>query len=396
MKILYVHRTRATGVEAVHIGQIIRGLRQLGQDVGIVSPVGEVVEGLTPVPSATSGAPAAARPSALKRLLYRLVDHLPRVGFELLELAYNLKARRDGLARFPQGADGIYERYAIFGLAGARLARRWGVPHVIEINYTSMSPLVRPRSRLLAPLARALDRRLFRGATHLLAVSSYLRDHLIQDFGVDPARITVVPNAADPAVFDPALAGPSPIEGQGPVIGFVGGFYRWHGLDLLVEAFLRIAERHPAARLVLIGDGPMRGEIETLVRERGLVDRVLMPGRMPHARLVPYVARFDMGVMPDSNLYGSPMKIFEYMAMGVPVVAPDYAPLLDVVTDGMEGRIFRRRDVAHLADCLDGLLQDAELRRRMGAAARRAVVETHNWMNNATLSLHRLQEGARA
>ena len=390
MHFLYVHRTRATGVEAVHIGQIMLGLRKLGHDVSMLSPVGDYIEGISqPATQSPAGQGAAPVKTASKRSF-----EMPELLFECLELGFNLKAFIDGMRlSAKRNVDGIYERYSIFGLAGLLLSKWRRVPLVLEVNYTSLSPLVRKRSPLLKPLARWLDGVLFRSATHLLAVSSYLKDELVREFRVDPAAITVVPNAADPAVFDPSLgiaAQPATPLPSGPIVGFVGGFYKWHGLDLLVEAFLKVAVRHPDAALLLIGDGPMRAEVEAQVEARGLGGRVLMPGKVHHTRLAPYVARFGVGVMPDSNLYGSPMKIFEYMSMAVPVVAPDYGPLRDVLVDGQQGRIFRRRDVDHLAECISDLLADAALRRRMGEAARRSVIDTHNWLNNSKVALMHL------
>jgi glycosyltransferase involved in cell wall biosynthesis len=392
MNIAYFHRTRATGVEAVHIGQIVLGMEKHGHAVHMVSPVGEFIEHVRGTPKPAASAPTGAKAKSRE---------LPELVFELLELGYNLKAFWDGWrlsSRVKLG--GIYERYAIFALAGLLVARLRGVPLVLEVNYTSLSPLVRKRSALLKPLARFCDGLLFRRATRLMAVSSYLRDELVREFGVPADRIEVVPNAADPAVFDPvaALARPAktPLP-EGPdaaLVGFVGGFYPWHGLGLLVDAFLAVAPKFPQARLLLIGDGPMRQNIEARIAELGLQDRVLMPGRIAHAELAPYVARFAVGVMPDSNLYGSPMKIFEYMAMGVPVLGPDYGPLLDAVDDGVEGYIFRRQDTAHLADCLSRLLADPDGRARMGVAARRKIIDTHNWMNNARLALAAMSPGA--
>ena len=391
MNVLYVHRTRATGVEAVHIGQIVLGLRRLGHRVSMLSPVGDFIEHVNE-PAVSVAAPKSAASRKRKAL------EMPEILFEILEIGYNLKAILDGLRKVSRGSvDGVYERYAIFGVAGMLLARWWGVPFVLEVNYTSLSPLVRRRSRLMKPLARWCDGIVFRRATHLLAVSSYLKEELVNQFGVSPERVTVVPNAADPSVFDPAAARavePERSMPAGPVIGFVGGFYKWHGLDLLVEAFMRIAKQFPSASLVLIGDGPMRETVATQASARGLPDRVIMPGRVPHAKLAPYVARFDVGVMPDSNLYGSPMKVFEYMAMSVPVVVPNYAPLLDVVVDGVQGRVFERRDVDDLARCLSDMLADEARRKRMGTNARQAIVDTHNWMNNASVVAKHL--GARS
>lgn len=374
MNLLYLHRTQAQGVEGVHIGEIVKAMRRLGHTVRIVSPVGDRF--------GDEAAAGAAKPTGMRKLYGFVTRHLPEVAFELLELAYNLKAVRD-IRRHarPDDVDAIFERYAIFGLAGAYVARRWGKPLYLEINYTSQSALVRRRSRLLQPLARALDRRLFRQAAGLFAVSSYLKDHLVRDFGVPADKVYVLPNAADPDVFDPARIAAAPADGR--LIGFVGGFYRWHGLPLLLEAFTRIAPDFADARLLLIGDGPMRSEIERRVASNGLRERVLLPGRMPHAALPAQMASFHVGVMPDSNDYGSPMKIFEYMAMGKPVVVPDYGPLRDCVSDGEEGFIFRPGDAADLARCLARLLDDAALYRRMAERARRRVLERHNWRRNA-------------
>jgi len=386
MKLLYLHRTQAKGVEGVHIGEIVKGMRALGHSVAIVSPVGERFGD-----AAEDG--AGARGWSMR--LYKFVTrYVPELIFELLELAYNISAVRQARKRVDGASlDAIFERYAIFGLAGAHLARRWRKPLYLEVNYTSRSPLVRRRSRLLRPLAERLDRRIFSAASALFAVSSTLKDELVRRYGIPAQRVHVLPNAADPDVFDPARVVPADIPGPAGrrFIGFVGGFYPWHGLSLLLEAFVRIAPRFPDAALLLIGDGPMRGAIEARAAESGLAERVLFQGRVPHALLPRYVARFHVGVMPDSNDYGSPMKIFEYMAMAKPVVVPDYPPLRDVVTDGEQGLIFRPGDAQALAGCLERMLRDEADYRRMAQRARAHVLEKHNWRANAEFILRTIE-----
>jgi len=378
LKLLYLHRTQAEGVEGIHIGEIVKAMRRLGHQVEVVSPVGD-----------RFGDPAttAAAPRGWTRRLLRLVArHLPEPFFELLELAYTLVAIQQIRRRFsPADVDAIYERYAIFALAGAHVARAWRKPLYLEINYTSRSALVRRRSAVLKPLAHALDRRVFRRATGFFPVSSNLRAHLIDDYGVAPERIRVVPNAADPDVFDPARVAPA--AGVGRAIGFVGGFYPWHGLDLLLAAFRQIAPEFPDAYLLLVGDGPMRATIERLALAHGLDGRVLLPGRVPHRELPDCLARFHIGVMPDSNPYGSPMKVFEYMAMAKPVVAPDYGPLRDALADGEEGLLFRPGDAGDLARCLRALLSDGARYERMARLARSRVLATRNWEANARVIL---------
>lgn len=378
-KVLYVHRTQAAGVEGVHIGQIVKHLRFLGNEVRIFSPVGEYVEILSPKAAAST----ADRKQYGPGLTAKIGKRLPEFLFELAEIAYSAVATTQALWQFRKDRfDAIYERYAIFGFAGAVLAAAWRVPLVLEVNYTSQSPLVRQRSPWLRPLAKMVDGWLYRRAHRLLPVSSYLRDELIRDFGVKPERITVVPNAADPAEFDPAALPGAEVDG-GQVIGFVGGFYPWHGVGLLLEAFARIASQFPQARLLLVGDGPMRADIESKARMLGVAERVSLPGKIAHAQLSKAVSTFAVGVMPDSNEYGSPMKIFEYMAMCKPVVVPDYGPLRDVVTDGVEGLLFPRQSVEALAACLAAMLSDEARRSQMGRAARQRIIDRNNWRRNA-------------
>jgi glycosyltransferase involved in cell wall biosynthesis len=372
---MYFHRTQARGVEGVHIREIVKAFRRLGHRVDIVSPVGGRLE---------DEAPAASATGRWERFYRALSRHLPELIFELAELFYNFPALRQArkLARTAV-PDLIFERYAIFGVAGAYLARKWNRPLVIEINYTSCSPLVRHRSALLKPLARYLDRRIFNRAAGLVAVSSRLKRHLTEVYGVPPEKIIVLTNAADPDVFDAARIARHPLPfANGKVVGFVGGFYPWHGLDLLLEAFRSVARKVDDARLLLVGDGPMMPEIRRRIRESGLEDRVHLTGKVPHQDLPGYIAGFHVGVMPDSNDYGSPMKIFEYMSMGVPVVVPDYPPLLDAVTDNAEGRVFPARNVQVMADCLEMLLTDDAAHRRMAEQARRKIIEKHNWLEN--------------
>lgn len=385
MNILYFHRTQAKGVEGVHIKEIVRAFQRLGHKVDIVSPVGDRLE------DKTSSAKAAAAPGWRERFYRSLSRYLPELIFELAELLYNFQALRQARRTLDSSkVDMIFERYAIFGVAGAYLSKKWNKPLIIEVNYTSCSALVRHRSALLRPLARRLDQRIFDRALGLVAVSSRLKQHLTEVYGIPPEKIIVLPNAADPDVFDISrvAAKSLPFTG-GKIIGFVGGFYPWHGLDLLLSAFQSVAQKVDDARLLLVGDGPMMAEIRQRVHQSGLGDRVVLTGKVPHQDLPGYIANFYVGVMPDSNDYGSPMKIFEYMSMGKPVVVPDYPPLLDVVNDNEEGRVFPARNVQEMAACLEMLLTDTMAYQRMAEQARRKIVTKHNWLDNgrAILSL---------
>ncbi len=382
MRVLYIHRTRGTGVEAVHISGIVDAFRHLGHEVMVLSPNG----------ISQLGAENGARAKILHRVMTKFSRTAPEFFFECAELFYNFPGYRAALTtaiRFR--CDFIFERYAIFGLVGAFLSAHLALPWVLEVNYTSQNQLVRQRSRILSSFAKFLKQRMFLRPLVIATVSSFLRNHLIEEYGVMASRVVVVPNATDPDIFHPDIqpqrrCGTLVLNGK--IVGFVGGFYPWHGLDLLLDAFASLGNEFPDMKLLLIGDGPERKRLEGRAKVLGVGHRVLFAGTISHRDLPKWIASFHIGVMPDSNEYGSPMKIFEYMSMGKPVVVPDYIPLRDVVDDGVEGLIFPPGNVDALAQRMRTLLEDNETYARMSGAARRKVVQRHNWEQNVRMILN--------
>lgn len=244
------------------------------------------------------------------------------------------------------------------------------------------------------PLAKLYERHVVDCAAVIAVVSSTLRDDLMNRYGVAKEKIVLTPNAADPAAFvpDAAVSLPSSVRvpADSRVVGFVGSFAPWHGVDLLVRAFSRIAKSHDRAYLLLVGDGPTRSQVERDVAALGLGDRVGFTGQLPANQLPGVVARFDVAVMPDSNDYGSPMKIFEYMAMAKPVVAPRYQPILDVLENGESALLFPPRSLEGLAGALQRLADDREFAGALGRRGRELIESRHNWRANAAAVLDAL------
>lgn len=371
--VLYIHRTQGSGVEAVHINGIVDAFRLAGSKVDVFSPSGMREGNVESVSNRNKG----ARPGKFSYLS----KYLPEFLFECIEIVYNLialiKISRHDLSKY----DIIFERYAIFSVVGMVLSKWKKIPLVLEVNYTSKSPLVRQRSRFLKPFAFLVDKKIFEAATLLTPVSSTLVRQLVDDFGVKSEKIIMLPNAVDPAKFSRTRNYPSG-KNEKKVIGFVGGFYPWHGLTLLIDAFKLIHEKVPEAQIVLVGDGPELENIKQKVHDEQLGEKVVFTGRLSHEHLPEVMNSFYVGVMPDSNDYGSPMKIFEYMALSVPVVAPNYPPILDVMETGREGIIFDRGDVRSLSDALAQILTDPSLAIRLSENARRSIEENLNWDSN--------------
>lgn len=364
-------------MEAVHILGVCRGLRQLGFEVEIVSPPGvEVTE-------------AAGGDRAGRSRWGWVARNLPQVAFELLEIAYNLAAVPRLVRRCRELRPAfLYERYALYNLAGVIAGRLTHIPLILEVNDTVDTDRLRYGKRLaMKPLARWFERRIFRGAAGIAAVSGYLREQAIRT-GASPERVCVTPNAVELERFNPETARGSELrkklgwEGCA-VIGFVGSFARWHGVDLLIRAFAALARDYPEARLLLVGDGAELEPSRALTSELRIADRVHFAGRVSHSEVPDAISAMDVGVMPASNVFGSPMKVFEYMAMGKPALGPRLGPLEEAITHGKEGFLFEPGSVDGLTECLRALLEDPDLRREMGRAARNRVVTRHLWVHNA-------------
>lgn len=379
MNIIYHHRTQATGAEGVHISYIIKGLRKLGHQVSVVSPSGHE-------PGQTAGNNPYARKRTLKtRLFDGLSRILPQFMFELLEIAYNRVASRKIEALLhTQKIDFIYERYAFFMSAGVRLAKKHHIPIIVEVN--EIAGHKRVRKQTFVGQARKRELFVFRNADAIIVVSDFLREE-ISRLGVDRNKIQVIPNGVDEKEFCPHTV--KPIDrlklglGERTVaLGFIGWFVGWHNLELLVDVFGELAVNRDMA-LVLIGDGALKEKLLSIAQARGVADKLIFTGAVPYREIPAYIAALDICVIPGSNEFRSPIKLFEYMAMARPVVAPRYQPIEAIVTHNVDGLIFEANDRNSLKTVLEEVLGDVGKRQRIGAAARQKIIECHTWLHNA-------------
>lgn len=381
MRILYHHRTQGRQVEGVHIRGIVGGLRDLGHKVQIMSFPGADPER---EPAATTATTTTAAPR--KRGLAALAAHAPGIVFECFELLYNLLTwRRVGKHLATCQSQLVYERYAMFLCATVWLCRRRNIPIVLEINDSALVPRVRPLH--MKRLALRIEAWCFRNATGLVFISSWFRDQALAAYG-EIAPSVISPNAADTARFDPARFNRTALReerklGDGVVCGYVGAFVFWHGIAEFVRRIAKHLEAAPELTLLLVGDGAELPAVREAICAAGLEQRVLLPGRVAHADIPAWIACMDYALLADSNEYGSPMKLFELMAMGVGVVAPNYAPITEVVTDGKDGWLFPRKDFDACVERVLALAAHPAELASVGAAARATIHREHQWRNNA-------------
>lgn len=292
--------------------------------------------------------------------------------------------------------DWIYERYSLWSWAGMAQARSGRVPGLLEVN----APLIEEQSRhrVLAREAEARDveRRVLADASALIAVSPGVAAWL-DTHAQTAGRVHVVDNGVDPARFAPAAEqvatraeaararapAPAPAPVPVPTIGFLGTLKPWHGLPVLAEAFGRLVrELGCEARLCIVGDGPERERLAQRLAAQGLADRVDWLGALAPADVPAALARFDIATAPyddGAGFYFSPLKLFEYMAAGVPVVASRVGHLDRLLDDGHDALLVPPGDAPALAEALRRLIDDPARRLALAAAARTRARRLHTW-----------------
>jgi glycosyltransferase involved in cell wall biosynthesis len=376
VKILYHHRTLGDGAEGIHVKEMIAAFRALGHDVIVLSPVGE----------------KTGQPSNTRSVAERVKKLLPRACFEMLEIGYNAAAF---LALFrlvrKHKPDFIYDRYITFNASAVALGKLLRLPVVLEVN----SPLALERSQqpderlIFRAIAHAMERWICSNSHRTLVVSTPLKEYLIS-VKVPAAKVTVVPNGVNLARFaaevpsEAALRGKLGIAPGAGVVGFVGVMRPWHGIDLLMHAFVALEARlDKPLHLLLVGDSPIQAELDALSAKLGIKDRVTITGRVKHDEIPRYIALFDAAVSPKATFYASPMKIVEYMAMGKAVVAPDTANIRDLISEGSDGCLFAPDSAESLAGALESLFRSPGRIGEVGAAAKKKTLDTLNWNRNA-------------
>jgi glycosyltransferase involved in cell wall biosynthesis len=372
MKIFYHHRTLGDGAEGIHVAEIVKAFRQLEHEVRVISLIGE---------STNSASRAQSRWTRVARLM-------PGFIYELGEIAYNVHGYLS-LSRAVRDyrPDVIYDRYVSYNYSAVGVGRRYGIPVVLEVNSPySFQKQTFDETLYFRYILRCFERKICRDATWVVVVSTPLKKFLAS-IGVPPERIVVMPNGTDPDVFHPDIDGQSIRQQYGLngkiVIGFCGILRPWHGLEVLLQAFADVLQGRTNLHLLIVGDGPSRGDLERLLQERGLARHVTITGRQPHERVRSFVAAMDIAVSPRATFYASPMKILEYMGMAKAIIAPDMENIRDILTHEHDSILFRPEDAGSLAKGLEYLIADIDVRKQLGQAARRKIVTERTWLHNA-------------
>jgi glycosyltransferase involved in cell wall biosynthesis len=377
MRIAYLRSTPSPGTlaggAATHINGFVNAVVELGAQVKVISN---------------------DRIAGLDETRLTLIDPEPigttRAAFDLRNnLIFSTGVVR-AIERVP--AELIYQRYGRFTWAGLEASIRTGAPLFLEYNGSEVWIGKHWDMSGMLPLLERFERLNLRAAARIFVVSDVERRSLLQA-GIANEKVIVNPNGVDVETFRPGVGGAAVRQelgiGEEEVLaGFVGTFGPWHGVLTLAKAIIMLPE-DCGVRFLLVGAGRFRDEVELMISAAGRARQVIFTGHVDHQRVPALLDACDILLSPHvplddgSEFFGSPTKLFEYMAMEKGIVASRLGQIGDVLTDEETALLVEPGNTRELSEAILRLSGSLELRERLGAAARRTAVEHHTWKRNA-------------
>jgi glycosyltransferase involved in cell wall biosynthesis len=293
----------------------------------------------------------------------------------------------------------LYQRHSRFSIAGALLSSRLKIPLILEYNGPQRWIADHWDPTLFRGLVGLCEDVSLRSAARIIVVSDALKAELL-DRGIPEDRIRVNPNGVDPNYFYPGCG-----KGRGRaelaakpdevLIGFVGSFSLWHGIEVLQQAIVTLLSNPRPCRLrfVLMGGGLLQGEMRTALTEYERAGDVIFTGLLPPGKVADFLDAADILVSPHipnpdgTRFFGSPTKLFEYMAMGKAIVGSRLEQIAEVLEHDRTAWLVTPGDVNELAEAIRFLASNPLKRKELGAAARQCAVEFHSWARNVAWAL---------
>ncbi len=382
MRIAYICSDRGVALDgqsgsAVHVRDMVAALSGRGHAVTVFSPN-----------------PGGARPfgaevvdlsddPVLAALRVRMAKALRESGRERARAAetYSLLLNQTLLARLSRSLrfDFVYERHSLWSIAGLQYAKQAGIPHFLEVN----APLAEQQSAYRAlefvEAAGAIESILFSSTDRMFVTAEALVEYA-HARGATRSRVRVLRCGVSASLLARRVV-VQPSSRSEFVIGFLGSLKPWHGLDVLLDAFAILHADDSTYRLLIVGDGPLRGDLEQRSHELGFAEAVTMTGTVDHAEVGMYLARMDVGVAayPElSSFYFSPLKIWEYAAGSVPIAASESGELPRLFPHKEAALLHPPGNARKLAKHIQRLRGNPEMAARLARRAYRTA-HLHTW-----------------
>ncbi|MFT3893202.1 MAG: glycosyltransferase family 4 protein [Anaerolineales bacterium] len=379
--------------DAAHIQQmyIANGLHARGHSITYLAPR-DLLETVTARDSdELVPAPQTWTSSAWFDLISKIAWRFQQLlGISYLNVFSNLR-RENACVQILPGHDVAFERNSLYNIGVARACKKLHIPYVIFFDADQIAELDymgTPLKGLLRWHAQNLLRENLAAAKRIVCVSEPSKKHLMDAWNVPAEKIKVLSNAVDIHRFrpDPDLRTQTRASlslTSHPLVVFVGSFYQWHDIATLLDSFAVVLKSNPDARLVLVGDGTEREKMMQRAADLKIADVVTFTGFVTYAEVSRYVNAADIAVVPmpamKQEMWLSPMKLFEYMASGKAVIASAMGQIVNVIRDGENGLLVPAGDVQVLANAINRLTDEPELREKLGKQAREDAVQNHSW-----------------
>lgn len=367
MRILYHHRVASKDGQYVHIEEIVKALKMQGHEICMVAP--RMTE------QSDFGSNGG--------IVSKLKAYLPRALYELIEFSYSFFAFFKMLwAIHVFKPDVIYERYNLFFTGGVWAAKLCKIPILLEVN----SPLYEERCAYgglsLKGLARWSEYYAWRNADVVLPVTRVLAG-FIEQAGVPKQRIEIIPNGVDVSRFDPEkyLDRKEKLKGK-CVVGFVGFCREWHHLDKVMTS-LSSLQREDIVFL-LVGDGPVLGNLKTLAKELEFEDQFIATGLVSRSEMPEWISQIDIALQPAVTPWASPLKLLEYLAMGKAILADDSPNIRELLEDDFNAVLFESGNLEDMLNNLNNMISSPDLVKTVSLNAQKTIKNRSlQWTGNA-------------
>lgn len=342
---------------------------------------------------------------------------IPLVPKDILEFFYNFKIIKYCKNLKP---DAIYQRYNGFSFCGAYIAKIKNIPFVLEFNSSDVWKIKNWKNNdtflkrifktiyykiFKLPIVSAIEKYNLNSAAHIVVVSDTLKNILLK-FGVDENKIIVNPNGIDENKYNPHIKCEDVKQKYNLenkiVIGFIGTFGQWHGTENIALAFGGLLKKYPEyknkAKLFMIGDGVRMSVVKKYILKFDLQENVILTGLIPQYEGAKFLSACDILINatvpnPDgSEFFGSPTKLFEYMAMGKAIICSDMAQMSEILEQGKTAYMVEPENIDELSTAMKELLDDYKIRNYLGHNAREEVIKKYTWEKHVDKILKALSE----
>lgn len=312
---------------------------------------------------------------------------------EVLTLPYIKKSKKEVSKIIEEiEPDLLFQHHHDFNYGGAIIKHDRGIPFFLHCDYIQIWVKQYWGKLYMKKLLKWAEEIQWANADRIFVVSSVVKE-MMGEYGVDKEKIIVNPNGADTDIFHPKVDG-SNIRTKYDlknkyVIGFSGTFGNWHGVEILAGAIRIIADMIPESVVFFIGDGELRPEIEKIIKEDNVEKNAIITGFIPYSKVPEYLAACNVLVSPcvhskdGSPFFNSPIKLFEYLAMGKPIVASDIGQQGEVINHEENGLLCEEASVEDLADQIHRLYKDKELSKLVSGRARQDSIDKYSWSVSA-------------